>query len=291
MRADEPRSLDEYRSLFRRTVTLGRRWTDFADLVTLTSQVNISLRGIHEVAGKNPEFAARVLRMARSAAYGAGHAKTLAHAMAFIGIPAVMSILLSLAIHGMTVIREGADGFDGRAFLRRCLALGFLCKAMAYRTQSVEPEAAYLMGLLQDCGYLALTHFAWSQFRDLTSAVKAAPGEQLIVIERECLGYDHAQIGGVLAEEWKFDPVLRSAISFHHAPAEAPAEHRHAADLGHMSSCVCDDIGFPPFPGAQRNAADPLSFERSGIDPAYVIRLTDSIREQASQAEVSLYAA
>ena len=39
--------------------------------------------------------------------------------------------------------------------------------------------------------------------------------------ETEALGYNHAQIGGFLAEQWKLPHTLRHAIANHHTPLEA----------------------------------------------------------------------
>ena len=44
-----------------------------------------------------------------------------------------------------------------------------------------------------------------------------------MAVEREILGFDHAELGGMLLRKWRFPESLEQAVWRHHAPATADA--------------------------------------------------------------------
>ena len=61
----------------------------------------------------------------------------------------------------------------------------------------------------------------------------------MLLVERELLGFDHAEVGSRLLERWGFPPELVSAVRFHHDPARSPGHGRLAAFacLANMIAC------------------------------------------------------
>ena len=54
--------------------------------------------------------------------------------------------------------------------------------------------------------------------RDVREAPSTSPGGSLEELERETLGYDHAEIGARMAEAWELPESLIEAIAGHHEP-------------------------------------------------------------------------
>ena len=48
-----------------------------------------------------------------------------------------------------------------------------------------------------------------------------ANGENLFKVEKEVLGYDHAEVGALLLAEWKLPRRLVEVVKYHHAPNNA----------------------------------------------------------------------
>jgi len=86
-----------------------------------------------------------------------------------------------------------------------------LAKVIQHR----EPEEAFLAGLLSDIGTLAM-HWALGPEYDLL--LEASQGDQveLVTLSREKFDLDHAEVGGAMAEQWKFPSALVEPIRQHH---------------------------------------------------------------------------
>jgi HD-like signal output (HDOD) protein len=52
------------------------------------------------------------------------------------------------------------------------------------------------------------------------------------------LGLDHAELGGKIAEQWNFPPVISEAISLHHNP-ELMASRDSLAAIIHLADVGC----------------------------------------------------
>ncbi|HDJ29160.1 MAG TPA: HDOD domain-containing protein, partial [Proteobacteria bacterium] len=62
--------------------------------------------------------------------------------------------------------------------------------------------------------------------------------------ERRVLGFDHAEIGGRLAELWKFPDSIVAAIRFHHEPEKSPKTFRLLSELIALSDGLVLMVGY-----------------------------------------------
>jgi HD-GYP domain-containing protein (c-di-GMP phosphodiesterase class II)/DNA-binding CsgD family transcriptional regulator len=91
---------------------------------------------------------------------------------------------------------------------------------IALKLQPFGRDDLVAAALLHDVGKLLLA-VMWPDFA-LSPAVRPTP-EQAIRQERRELGFDHASLGGLLAERWGLSSAITCAIAGHHS-ANAPAE-------------------------------------------------------------------
>lgn len=115
---------------------------------------------------------------------------------------------------------------DSRRLLpRRQLALHSLataCCAEGLAQFVLPPEqrhAAYLAGLLHDIGKSALDEIMPKSFEQLVGQARTT-GQELVDIEQERLGLDHASLGKRLAQKWQLPDSLISCIWLHHTDPE-----------------------------------------------------------------------
>jgi HD-GYP domain-containing protein (c-di-GMP phosphodiesterase class II)/DNA-binding CsgD family transcriptional regulator len=120
------------------------------------------------------------------------------------------------------------------ALLLRCgshaQAVARAADRIAQRLQPFGRDELVAAALLHDVGKLLLA-LMWPDFA-LSPAVRPTPEEALRQERRE-LGFDHASLGGLLAERWGLATPLACAIAGHHnayAPAE-PATLVRLADM------------------------------------------------------------
>lgn len=97
----------------------------------------------------------------------------------------------------------------------------------------VEPELAYLAGLLHDIGKLALLQMMPKSFANITELAKMQRLNSCTV-EQKYLGIDHAVLGKRLAQKWHLPGQITTAIWLHHSDTEAIASDAPPANIAHI---------------------------------------------------------
>ena len=172
-------------------------------------------------------LSARVLRVANSAALGRRNpARKLQEAVITIGLRKTCDILVAACAKRLY------EGSAARAeeLWNHSLAVGVAAEELARVTRRVEVGCAFLPGLFHDVGRVAFL---------LADATAAEVIEGLVTngevgksyFEREWYGFDHAEAGAILAEDWGLALELCDAIRWHHDPTEAGAARELATVL------------------------------------------------------------
>lgn len=103
------------------------------------------------------------------------------------------------------------------------------------------PPVVFTAALLHDLGKLIIArHLDEDTRKEIRRAIDQ--GLTFVQAERRVLGFDHAQIGGLVARRWRFPDELANCIAWHHHP------HREnvaspALDAVHIANAVAKTIG------------------------------------------------
>ncbi|HRD66063.1 MAG TPA: HDOD domain-containing protein [Candidatus Competibacter sp.] len=89
----------------------------------------------------------------------------------------------------------------------------------------VDPELAYLCGLLHDFGYLVLGHTLPARFFLLNRFLAVNRHAPIIDVERYVMGAEHWQIGAWLMQSWNLPEEVIAAARWHH---REDSTHPHA---------------------------------------------------------------
>lgn len=144
----------------------------------------------------------------------------------------------------------------------------------------VQQEEAFLGGLLQDLGLLAMSQTLGPEYNALV-AQAGIEHRGLCELERQQLGTDHAEIGGELAEKWNLPPLLIHPIRHHESPDNAPEEILPLVHSVALGGCVAD-VFMTDSPGDAlnvyyRRAADWLDLSTEQAEPLLRTIHKDSI--------------
>lgn len=198
-------------------------------------------------------LAAKVLRVANSSFYGLqGKVNSIADAVAILGLRGVRTLATAAAVTN-AFATTASDGYDFQMFWRHSTATALCAKALA-RSRRLNDGNAFAAGLLHDIGRLALASCFPAHFAAVIACCKADDCT-LLEAEHKVLGLDHATLGRMLTEHWRFPLVLSTAIGAHHTPA--PSDDPlvavvHVADaLAHMLDVAGDEPG--PVPPIDQN--------------------------------------
>jgi HD-like signal output (HDOD) protein len=198
----------------------------------------------------DPALAIKILKTVNSAHYGLqSEVTTVSHALVLLGMNTVKTLALSFSLVGSLKDLCGHE-FDPSPIWSRCLMSALGARTISIKTGGKDHEEAFLVGLMQDLGILALIQALGSPYVDLLKTAGEAY-RNLAGIERQYLKLDHAQVGEALAKQWNLPPVLTMPIRYHEQPESATGEAQrmaYAVALGNKAA----------MPFLAKDAAGPL---------------------------------
>lgn len=212
----------------------------FHQIQKVINDPNVSAGQIASILSEDPGMSVKVLKLTNSAFYGlAREVESVKQAIVIVGLEAIKNLVLSASVLDMFKGEDFDQEFQER-FWRHSLAVGFCGRIVARKAKArglVDPDAAFSSGLLHDIGKMILCCFLKEEYQKFVDA-RSADRESLDChVEMQTLGYDHSQIGAILAEQWKLPRRLSEAIAFHHKPQECSGDDL-IAYVVHISNYV-----------------------------------------------------
>jgi len=183
-------------------------------VLELTRDENVKLKEIASVVEKDQALTAKILRTINSSYYGlAKPCPTIARALAYLGLNTVKSLVLGFTL--VDVTKQTEEGFDLIDYWRRCLYSAAAARRIATQSGTCDPEEAFIAALVQDMGMLAIHASSPVPYACLVQQTKG-DHRRLPEMERAVFGFDHAEVGARLAEQWRFPTQSVEAIRHHH---------------------------------------------------------------------------
>lgn len=183
----------------------------------LLSRVDHDELDVAELARKialDPGLTARSLRLANSSFYGmANHVNTMQEAISILGLRTIRSVVTTAALLGAFETGVGSR-FNVNAFWRHAIATGLCARELAPRCK-LDADHAYTTGLLHDVGRLVLVTRFSSEY-EVAMAYRADHDCSLLDAERAVLLVDHAEVGRLLTQHWRFPEAMQQAVACHH---------------------------------------------------------------------------
>lgn len=186
-------------------------------ILELTRDVNCSPKDLVQVIDKDPVVTVKVLRVVNSAYYSLPKQITsINHAVVYLGFNTIKNLALSIAAIGMLPASNAAD-FDGAQYLIHSLSTAAIAKQLALRLDDADPMDCFIAGLLHDFGKVVFAQFMPAEFRQALEFSRSN-GSSLHLALRELIGADHAVVGAMLVEKWRFPAELVETIRCQYGP-------------------------------------------------------------------------
>lgn len=218
--------------------------TVYIRVAELMRDPETSATDVGKVVAHDQVIAAKLLQIVNSSFYGfRDRITTIPRAITVVGFQGLRDLILTLS--ALRVVRPWSDGktFDDRSFWAHGVGCASAARAIASMVRGVDPEEAFTAGLLHDIGKLALYWFLRDEFVDVVWAAQER-GEPLYRQENDAMGFNHADLGQLLAVRWRLPDELADAIAFHHTPVAA--RHTRIARLIHIADIIAQAM----LPGA-----------------------------------------
>lgn len=250
----------------------------FQRIQGLVSDPTSTTAQIAEAVGVDQGLVTRLLRLANSSFYGlARRVDTISQAVALIGTRQVRDLALATAV--LDLFREvPAQALDARAFWLHSLAVGAAARLLAAKRGERDTERHFVAGMLHDIGLVVLAQHQPQQVAANVQAAAAA-NQPLAVIERRDLGFDHAELGGLVIDQWHLPQALSEAATGHHHQLTS-ARYVHDCAGVHVADLLVEALGHGAAGEAVVPPLDPQAWELLGLKPADLEPLTNDLERQ-----------
>ncbi|MBL9150627.1 MAG: GGDEF domain-containing protein [Phycisphaerae bacterium] len=211
-------------------------------VLELTNKPDVSLKQVAQVIEHDQAIAAKVLRTINSSFYGLSkRCASIQQALALLGLQTVKGLVLGFSLtKSMDGGGETEVSFDFLSYWRRSIYSAAAAKHLAVATRRCDPDEAFVAGLMQDIGMVALWRALGDQYLQTLDAA-GANHLKLCPIERKAFELDHAAVSGEMARRWRFPECVAESLRCHHDSAKAPVEAMQLArivELGTLAAIV-----------------------------------------------------
>jgi putative nucleotidyltransferase with HDIG domain len=196
-------------------------------ILELTRDVNCTPKDLVQVIDKDPVVTVKILKVVNSAYYSLPKQITsINHAVVYLGFNTIKNLALGIAAIGM-LPKSNAAGFDVQQYLLHSLATAGIAKQLATALDDADPMDCFIAGLLHDFGKVVFAQFMPEEFRQALE-ISQRDGTSLHQALRQIIGVDHAVVGAMLVEKWRFAPRLIETI-----------QNQHGSDLKDTDMIAC----------------------------------------------------
>lgn len=168
-------------------------------------------------------ISARTLRVANSSFYGLPQqVDSVGHAVTLVGLRSLQSMVLAAVVMEQFRSQDPQLQHTLTQHWKHAVAVAVCARKLAPRAR-LSADTAFTAGLLHDIGRLVMAMLDPQRYRlgvqgqgdpDLRhSGEEVAP---LLLAERRVWGFDHCQVGSMLAAQWRLPPTLSRTMALHH---------------------------------------------------------------------------
>jgi HD-like signal output (HDOD) protein len=175
--------------------------------IELTNHPSADIVELSQMISADPLLCSELLKTANSAYYAAEvPAETLHDAIMRIGMRALRTMIFSVSMRGVILRGHGLNEYAEEVW-RQALSLAGIARATAKELRT-EPDKAFMLGLLQDIGKIALLTMLREEVNDRATVTPALVGRMFHRF--------HERAGAAMANAWRLPAEVGSVAGCHH---------------------------------------------------------------------------
>jgi putative nucleotidyltransferase with HDIG domain len=239
-------------------------------ITELVNDPKSSAKELARVITDDQVLTARLLKLVNSSFYGfPQRISTVTGAIVLLGFDAIRNLLLTTSVFDLFANRNRKKKQDQERFWDHSLGCAVGAKVIGNYLRHDKIEELFVAGLLHDIGKIVEMMFLPDEFSKVVAAVNR-DNILMTTAEYEVLGYNHAEVGKLLAEKWNLPVKLVKVIAYHHQPSNAGSFAMEAA-IVHMADIFCRALnmgsgGDHKIPPLDKPAWELLKIEIGTID-------------------------
>lgn len=188
-----------------------------SQVLKLVDDPDASPKQLESIIERDPAITAKILRVANSSYYGLNQVNSIARAISVLGMNQIRSLVISVAYQQVIGGRNQSQLFSKLEFWKHSLATATAARILGKMRNPLKSEELYGAGMMHDVGLLVMDRFC-PELLDQAIKYASDTGMKLHEAEQFLFGFDHAQVGGILADKWQLEGMMKAAIVYHHDP-------------------------------------------------------------------------
>jgi putative nucleotidyltransferase with HDIG domain len=176
---------------------------------------------IAEIIRCDPSLTSRLLRLVNSVYYGLGTpVNSIEEAVFYLGVRQIRQLAMVTPVieDFQRLTRQCA--FPWREFWQHCIGTAILTREVAASTNVQTDDSVYIAGLVHDVGKIVMAWVFPDHFAEIQRQAVSGTRE-LVEIEKEILGIDHAELGALYLERHHLPELMINSARYHHQPEKA----------------------------------------------------------------------
>ncbi|HEY3780485.1 MAG TPA: HDOD domain-containing protein [Fimbriimonadaceae bacterium] len=258
-----------------------------AAALAVMREADSSVSTAHSVAAQiaqDQALTARVLRLSNSAYYGLSRQVVdLQEAVVVLGMRCVRNLAVVAATYPWMSKPLKGYMLAPKQMWTHSFGVAVAAQLVAKKTGSAPDETSFIAGLLHNIGKVALSIWLENKLPMMMNmAIKEGiPFDEL---ERKVLGFDHADVGAFLGEQWNLPKIFIEAIHYHHRPDECIPPNS-VVDCVHVGDYLTMAMGFGLGGDGLRYDVSENALARIGLSETDVDELTEDFVKEYQKYE------
>jgi HD-like signal output (HDOD) protein len=249
---------------------------------TLDSKVNA--KQIADLVEKDQALSIKVLKVANSPFYRRiQEISTIRGAVVLLGFNVLKSIVLSISVINM-FSSKNKGALDFYKFWQHSIACAVCAKNIAAKIFPSATENAFIAGLLHDLGKVVADQALCKngEYAEVLEVMNRA-NTDIIEVEQNIIGLDHASLGRCLMEKWNLPTVLCKTVGYHHNIADITndEEARRLCAIVHVADIVTNHLGLG-IGQSERGFVDPSLLSQMNLSSHDIQDVSLSLKDSIS---------
>ena len=182
-------------------------------IISLSSNEKSSAKQLAQVINTDPTISAQILKIVNSVFFASLNRRvnSIHDAIVRIGFSETKRIVMSMAVMNLFDQKLHNAGFDRIDYWYHCIGCAIISERIARLSSIVNPDEAFLSGLLHDLGILLMDEYfplVLSQILNLTTEHSS----DFIDEEKIAIGITHIDFSSNLFEHWKIPQNITRGI-------------------------------------------------------------------------------
>lgn len=187
----------------------------------LAQQPDCTIAELARTIEADPVISAQFLKRANSAFFAGAHTRisSIKDAIVRIGLNETRRMISGMAVMQLFDTQAASHGFNRLEFWKHCLGVAIVAEQLALLGGKVDPNEAFLAGILHDFGIIIMDEYFPTLFGKVLQYA-TDQGVSFYDAEQQLLLVDHTEVVSRLFSVWKLPEHITNAVVYHYQAVE-----------------------------------------------------------------------